>query len=522
VTFHGREGRGLLAKNSIFNLLGQALPMLVGVLTVPTIVKGLGTSGYGILSIAFMVLGYFTIFDLGLSRATVKFVAEHLSSDKLHKIPELVWTSLLLLVALGCAGGALAAAFVPLGVAHLLKVPPSLLGQARASLFILCASMPVMLATDALRGVLEATQRFDLINYVKVPASVCFYLAAAVAIPFHVTVPTIVLVLVLIRMASACAYLQLCLHVIPSLRCRPKFSRSAVRPLTCFGGWIMVSNITGPIGGNMERFLVASMLSVGMLTYYSVPFDLVGKIAIFPASIAPALFPYFSYHGGGEGQEVRDVTSRAIKYLLLLMTPLTAVFIFGAKDILRLWLGPQFATNSTIVMQLVAMLFFVNAFAYIPYSSVQALGRPDLKALLDLIAIPLYLVCCWWLMHRMGINGAALAKLIVTIVDCVALYLFAFRLRALRLRDFASGPLFRALVASAGFFLAVFYLSSLHAPLRVSIALLAVALAAYLTAFWLSAVDDDDRSTIQDLVRQAAAFLGVRGPSRVVVLELDD
>jgi O-antigen/teichoic acid export membrane protein len=204
------------------------------------------------------------------------------------------------------------------------------------------------------------------------------------------------------------------------------------------------------------------------------------------------------------------------------MTPLTAVFIFGAKDILRLWLGPQFATNSTIVMQLVAMLFFVNAFAYIPYSSVQALGRPDLKALLDLIAIPLYLVCCWWLMHRMGINGAALAKLIVTIVDCVALYLFAFRLRALRLRDFASGPLFRALVASAGFFLAVFYLSSLHAPLRVSIALLAVALAAYLTAFWLSAVDDDDRSTIQDLVRQAAAFLGVRGPSRVVVLELDD
>jgi O-antigen/teichoic acid export membrane protein len=76
---HSKPGRGLLAKNSVLNLLGQVLPMLVGVVTVPRIVRGLGTDGYGILSIAFMVLGYFSIFDLGLSRATVKFVAEHLN-----------------------------------------------------------------------------------------------------------------------------------------------------------------------------------------------------------------------------------------------------------------------------------------------------------------------------------------------------------------------------------------------------------------------------------------------------------
>src|SRR5437879_4906172 len=97
-----QEGRDLLAKNSIFNLLGQILPMLVGIFTIPYIMRGLGTNGYGILSIAFMVLGYFGIFDLGLSRATVKFVAEHLSPDKVHKVPELVWTSLGLLLALGC------------------------------------------------------------------------------------------------------------------------------------------------------------------------------------------------------------------------------------------------------------------------------------------------------------------------------------------------------------------------------------------------------------------------------------
>src|SRR5579863_1716295 len=96
--------RSLLAKNSVFNFLGQLIPMFVGVVTIPYIIRGLGPDGYGILSIAFMVLGYFSIFDLGLSRATVKFVAENLSEDRIHKVPGLVWTSLTLLLTLGSAG----------------------------------------------------------------------------------------------------------------------------------------------------------------------------------------------------------------------------------------------------------------------------------------------------------------------------------------------------------------------------------------------------------------------------------
>ncbi len=497
-----QEGRSLLAKNSIFNLLGQVLPMLVGVLTIPYIVKGLGTNGYGILSIAYVVLGYFSIFDLGLSRATVKFVAEHMSPEKVHKVPELVWTSLCILIGIGCAAGGLAAVFVPVAVTHLLKMPASFIGEAKASLFVLCASMPIMLGNDALRGVLEAAQRFDLVNYVKVPGSVCFYLLAALAIPFGARVPVIVLVLVLVRLATACVYLLLCFRVFPNLRSNFCFSRAALRPLTVFGGWIMVSNITGPVFAYLERFLIASVLSVSLLTYYSVPFDLVGKIAIFPMSIVPSLFPYFSFHGSRSGTEVSEVTSRVVKYMLLVMTPVCAIFIFFARDILRLWLGPEFATQSTVVMQLVALLFFFNAFAMIPYTSVQALGRPELKAILDLIALPAYAVCCWWLMRRMGINGAALAKLLITLADFSFLYLFAWKMKAFSVRDVFSGPLMRALVASAALIFSVFLIESLHPKLIVSALLVVIVFILYALAFWLFAVDDEDRVTIRTLSRQ--------------------
>src|ERR1700704_236954 len=370
---HKQRGRRLIAKNSILNLAGQILPMLTGVLTIPYIVRGLGTDGYGILSIAMMLLGYFNIFDLGLSRATVKFVAENLDSDETHKVPGLLWTSLSLLVVLGCIGGAIAAFFVPISVTHVFKMPPALAGQAPVALFFLFASLPAMLGNNTLRGVLEAAQRFDLVNLVKVPSSVLFYLVAALAIPFGVHVAGIVSLMVGIRLISTIAYFFQCFRVIPGLRDHLRFSRGSLRPLAVFGGWIMVSNVAGPIFAYLERFMIASILSVSTLTFYSAPYELVSKLLIFPMSIIPSLFPYFSYHGTKGRNEVSEVTSRVAKYMLLILTPVVAVFFCFARQILQLWLGSDFANQSTIVLQLVAVLFFINAFAMLPYTSVQAL-----------------------------------------------------------------------------------------------------------------------------------------------------
>ena len=514
---HKQRGRRLIARNSIFNLVGQILPMLVGLLTIPYIVRGLGTAQYGILSIAFMLLGYFSIFDLGLSRATVKFVAENLSPEKIHRVPELVWTSLSLLVALGCLGGTLAAMFVPLSVTHFFKMPPELAGEAKIALFVLCASMPVMLANDALRGVLEASQRFDLVNYVKVPSSVLFYLVAALVLPLGVHVAGIVSLLVAIRLISTFAYFTFCLRVIPGLRSKFHVSRASLGPLATFGGWIMVSNVTAPVFGYLERFMIASLLSVTMLTFYSAPYELVSKLLIFPMSIVPSLFPFFSYHGSRKSSEVSEVTSRTVKYLFLVLTPPAAVFIFFARDILNVWLGPQFAAQSTVVLQLVTMVFFINAFSIIPFTSVQALGRPDLKAILDLATIPVYTALAWWLMRNAGINGAAFAKLLVTISDCTCLYIFASRLKAFSLRDCVSGPLFRAILTSAGLALAVFSIHALHFNLLMAIPLVVMCFAAFVFTFWAFAVDDEDRVTIFGLRQRALALLSGRRPAPAVV-----
>ena len=102
-----------LARNTILNMVGQAIPLLIGVIVIPLIVRGLGTDRFGLLSLAWVILGYFSLFDLGLGRATTKFVAEVLGKGELARLPGLVWTSFVLHLLLGIAAAVLLGALSP-------------------------------------------------------------------------------------------------------------------------------------------------------------------------------------------------------------------------------------------------------------------------------------------------------------------------------------------------------------------------------------------------------------------------
>ena len=92
-----------LAKNVLLNLIGMLVPIVVGIVCIPFAVKGLGDDGFGILSIAWIVLGYLTMLDFGLAKATMKFVAERPDPWQDSDIPQLIWTAVTMAFTTGLA-----------------------------------------------------------------------------------------------------------------------------------------------------------------------------------------------------------------------------------------------------------------------------------------------------------------------------------------------------------------------------------------------------------------------------------
>jgi O-antigen/teichoic acid export membrane protein len=175
------------------------------------------------------------------------------------------------------------------------------------------------------------------------------------------------------------------------------------------------------------------------VAHYSAPFEAVVRLWLEPTSLDATLFPAFSALGARDDHErLGRLASRGVKFVLLALGPVIVLVIAGAEDLLRLWLGEEFARESTLALQILACGVFVNSLALIPLVLVQGLGRPDLTAKFHLLELPLQVVLVWALVRAWGVPGAALAWTLRVALDAALLFGAAARMSSVSWRTFVS------------------------------------------------------------------------------------
>jgi O-antigen/teichoic acid export membrane protein len=414
----------VLIRSSFWNVIGQGAPLAVAVVAIPPLIRTLGVERYGILTIAWLVIGYFNLFDIGLGRALTKIVADSAGKgDEQQRLAGVIWISLLLIAVLGMLAAALLVAVTPLLVRHVLKLPASLRAEAVLVFYLLAAVLPLVTSTSALRGILEAQQRFATINAIRIPqAALTFLVPLAMATLTRDLVP-ITAALVATRAIAFVAHLVLCLRLIPKITGRLSLHLSLVRPALQLGSWMTVSNIVSPVLVYADRMLISTVLSVTAVAYYATPQDVLLRLTILPGAISGVLFPAFTVAYSQNRPRAVLLLTRSVAGIFLIVFPILLSIVAFAPEALAAWVGPEFASNSGPVVRWLAVGVFLNCLAQIPFSFVQAAGRPDLTAKLHLAELPAYLGVLVLLLRWRGIEGAAMAWALRTSVDAVLLFL---------------------------------------------------------------------------------------------------
>jgi O-antigen/teichoic acid export membrane protein len=424
-TVHVDIGGRTLARNTMLNLAGQVAPALVAIFSIPYVIHHLGPDRFGLYSLAIIVVGYFALFDLGIGPATTKYVAELLGAGEIDKLPQLVWTAVASQTCMGLVGGIFLAALSPFLVEHVLKIPAGLHPEARMIFLIMAVALPVTFANGSLQGVLGASQRFDLLNAISIPTGVLTYLVPVAALALGFDLPVIVLSLVLVRVASSAIVLVVAIRLYPTLR-RIRFDFGLVRSLLGFGGWVALSGAVGPILIYVDQFLIGAVLSIAAVGFYTPPFTIANKLGILPSCLVSTLFPAFSTSAGrGDSEWIRKTLIRALKFLILTVGPAALLLVFLARPLLTFWLGAKFANEGALALQILACGVLVNSLAYIPYSLLQGVNRPDLTAKFHLAELPIHIALVWFLVIHYGLPGAALAWTLRVTLDFVMLIVAA-------------------------------------------------------------------------------------------------
>jgi O-antigen/teichoic acid export membrane protein len=477
----------VLARNTVWNLLGQGAPMVMALFAIPVLVKGLGVDRFGVLTLAWMVIGYFNFFDLGLGRALIQLVSQKEGTGDQQDIPSLAWTALLMMATLSLLGALVMGVIAPWLVTDALKVPEVMRRETLHSFYLLAVSIPMVIITAGLKGMLQAKQRFDLVNALGAPLSLFSFLAPLAVLPFSSDLSYIVAILVIGKAIGCLAHLWLCAQVLPGFLNGFRLQKRFVKPLFYFGGWITVSNVVGPLTLYVDRFLIGGIISVAAVAYYTTPYEMITRLLIVPGALASVVFPAFSVSFAQDPQRAARIYRLGMKCLFMILFPITLIVVLFAKELLLLWLGVEFAENSFRPLQLLAIGVLILGLESVPFVLLQGAGRPDLPTKLNLIELPFYLAILWWLTQVYGINGTALAWFMRAATDALLLWVFAHRLLPKQSQNYLKIAFgFILVVASLG-------LAILNFPVAIKIEFLSATLMIHLWFSWVFLLGSDER-----------------------------
>ncbi|QET02606.1 flippase [Cupriavidus pauculus] len=411
----------MLLRHTTFNLIGLGAPLLVAIVTIPPLIAALGPSRFGLLTMVWAVVSYFGLFDLGLGRALTQQLSLAFARGDDDSIGPLTATATVLMAVLGVVAGIALALGAPWGVDLIKSVPDR--GEAIRAVYAMAFAMPSIILTSGFRGVLEAKSAFGIVNAIRLPLGLFTFLGP-LAVVWHGNpgLDVIALVLALGRMVGCVVHAVFAWRVLTPTQRRLHVGRAEMKQLASSGGWLTVSNIISPIMGYVDRFVIGAVVSASAVAYYATPNEMVTKIWIIPGAVTAVLFPAFAARMADPDADNLGLVRASLTALYITVLPITAVLVLFGNELLTLWINAEFASHSTLLLQIFAVSILINCMAQIPYTLIQSAGQPRTTALLHCGILPIYLLSLWLLARTFGVTGAAWAWLLRMVIDACTLF----------------------------------------------------------------------------------------------------
>lgn len=417
----------LLIKNSLLSFAGRIVPLFVGLAAIPILIEMLGVTRFGILTLAWVFIGYANIFDFGISRAGVKFISDCIGENNETDIPLIFWTLTIVLFFVGIIIAIILYLISSDLVPFIVEANDGLKIEVLYVIHIIAITLPVVLLISGINAYLTAYQSFKWISSIQVFNGILNYLLPVAVLLLYDGLIPVMITLFMIKVLILGLYIYSIRR--PSLKSvsLPTFSFRYMKEMVKYGGWVSVSNVLSPLVDYIDRFYITFIMGASVVAYFTTPMDVLFKLGIIPVSIVAVLFPVVSNLSSTNKDKAIRFTVTGTNLTLIVLFPVAIILQLFAKELLDLWVGSEFAENSTLVAQLLLIGIFFKSFTNYSITYLHGIGKPRQTAIVHIGQSIVYVIVLYFAVREFELLGAAVIHTLRLAVDYYLMNLLVYK-----------------------------------------------------------------------------------------------
>jgi O-antigen/teichoic acid export membrane protein len=503
----GMSRTGWVVVNALTSYGRLGLSLIVFFFLTPYFIRTLGAEDYGLWVLAFSLVGFLGLLDLGFGTGVVKYVAEYRGTGDVERRNQVLST--VLPVYLGLAGAAAAGVFgLTLGLQGLFDIPSGHLEKALWVFWIIAArSVILSLPLSLFKGILFGEQKIYLLNGVQGASTLLYAGFAWLTLEAGLGLVALALVNLGVMLVEHAGYVVLSFRIVPDLHLSPKlFRRDLLKEVGSFSLFSSVVAVAALVLLRTDPVIIKLYLPLSAVAVYAVALKIAEYGVILTKQLINVLTPLMAeLHGSGEGEKIRFLLLNTTRFALApALAGVVIVCVLGS-EVLEAWVGPEFSAAWPILV-----ILMVAGAASVPQmmaSNVLTMtGHHRFTAMAAALSVALNLGASLLLIRPWGLLGVATGTLIATL----AIDLFFVVPRALRVNGIGASRFLRRLAPSvvipsaSQFTVTLGFKAALTPESLFELGLVSLpGLIVFVGTFWIFCMEDSERAVVKGKVLRA-------------------
>ncbi len=400
-----------LKAGAALSYVSIVLSVVSGLLYTPFMLRMLGQSEYGLFSIAWSVIAYLSVLDLGLGNALMRYTAKFRAEGRLREQEEMFGMFFLLYAGIGLltlAGGS----FVALNVESLFgaNMTPTEVERTQIIMWLLTFNLAITFPLSIWGGIATAYERFVFMRGLEIVRVVLNPLIMILLLFMGYKAVALAVVTTLFNVGMLLMSYWYCRH---RLKLRLRFARfrwDFLREVAIFSFWIFLGIVMERIYWNTGQFVLGVYSGTAVVAVYAVAVQLTLLFMKFSTAISGVFLPKLTamVTNGSTDREISDLFIRTGRIQFVVMSFIISAFVVFGRPFIRLWAGEGYSQVYTLLL-LFFFALLIPLIQNVGISVLQARAQLKFRSICSVMTALSCLGLSIWSAKEWGLMGCAVA-----------------------------------------------------------------------------------------------------------------